>query len=107
MSEISSEHRDEEEERKRRERKRKENAAWREQDRLKTERLATTLAPDRVPLRHALVKLGGMSRSAFYEKAHLFDVYKDGSKVTVGVQSIHRYNNSLPRAKIGKQRGAR
>jgi hypothetical protein len=44
-----------------------------------------------------------MSRSAFYEKAHLFDVYKDGTKTTVGTSSIHRYNASLPRARIGKR----
>jgi hypothetical protein len=104
MNEIQSEH-DEKEERKRRERKRKENAAWREQDRLKTERLITTLAPDRVPLRHALVMLGRMSRSRFYELAAegKFDTYKDGSKLTVGTPSIDKYNASLPPAKIGKQ----
>jgi hypothetical protein len=107
VTEIPSEHCDEEE-LKRRERKRKENAAWREQDRLKTERLTTTLNPDRVPLRHALVMLGGMSRSRFYELAAegVFDVFKDGTRSTVGVQSVRKYNASRERAKIGKQRTA-
>ena len=89
-------HRRERKERKRRERERRER-----------ERLTTTLKPDRVPLKHALVLLGNMSRSGFYEKAYLFDVYKGGTKTTVGTSSIDRYNASLPRAKIGSGRAPR
>jgi hypothetical protein len=104
LTEIQSESRDEKEERKRRERKRKENAAWRAWDRQERERL-TALNPDRLPLRHTLARIN-KSRSWFYENAHLFDVYKDGTRLTVGVPSINRYNASVPPAKIGKQRTA-
>lgn len=65
------------------------------------------LKPDRVPLNHALVLLGKMSRSRFYELAALgvFDLFKDGAKTLVGVPSIQRYNKSMPRAKLGSKFG--
>lgn len=89
-----------EEERKKRER--------RERELRERALLTVTLKPDRIPLKHALVLLGGMSRSAFYVKAAkgVFDLFKEGEKTTVGMPSIERYNASLPRARIGKQVGA-
>jgi hypothetical protein len=85
------------------ERKRHEH---RERECRERERLTVRLKPSRVPIRHALVLLGNMSRSVFYDKAHLFDLYKEGTKTTVGVASIDRYNASLPRARIGGKQAA-
>jgi hypothetical protein len=103
---VVSQRREEEEERKRREDRKREDRKRRKRERRERERLMVTLNPDRLPLRYALVKLGKMSRSVFYDKAHLFDIYKEGSKITVGVASIDRYNASLPRAQIKRQAGA-
>jgi hypothetical protein len=113
VNEIVNEH--DEDERKRRER--------RERNLRERAQLTATLKPDRVPIKHALVLAGNMSRARFYELAAkgVFDIYKEGVKSTVGVESIDRYNASLPpsqvsnierynaerlRAKIGKQRTA-
>ena len=63
------------------------------------------LNPTRVPIKQGLELLGRMSRSRFYVLAAqgVFDVFKDGTKTLISVESIDRYNASLPRARIGKQ----
>jgi len=95
---IQSEPRNDEEERKRLERRER---ALRERA-----QLTAALRPDRVPVKHALVLLGNMSRARFYKLAGkgVFTLYKEGFKSTVSTSSINEYNKSLRPAKIGKQR---
>jgi hypothetical protein len=66
---------------------------------------AVALKPKAVPIKVALHLLGDKSRSQFYVEAAdgEYDLFKDGAKTLVGLESIERHNKKLPRAKIGKR----